>query len=255
MFAWAPISLALERHRRARSASQTATLHSVTNAGIEMNKQEAQKRAAAEAAYEYVRQGEYLGVGTGSTVSHFIDVLAERRPILKGCVSSSQATTDRLRKAGFDVEELNYSGDLPVYVDGADEVNPHLELIKGGGGALTREKIIAGSSRQFVCMVDASKQVERLGRFPLPVEVIDMGRSSVARALVRMGGNPELREGFRSDNGHPIIDVYNLDIGNPIAMEEEINNLPGVVAVGLFARRPADILIVAGKDGAQTITR
>lgn len=227
----------------------------VTHAGKKMSLQEEEKRAAAETAYEYVCQGEYLGVGTGSTVNHFIDVLAERRPSIKGCVSSSQATTERLRKAGFDVEELNYSGDLPVYIDGADEVNPHLELIKGGGGALTREKIIAGSSRQFVCMVDASKQVDLLGRFPLPIEVIDMARSSIARALVRMGANPELREGFRTDNGHPIIDVYNLDIINPMAMEDEINNLPGVVAVGLFARRPADILIVAGKNGAETITR
>lgn len=220
-----------------------------------MSNKEAQKRAAAEAAYAYVVENDYIGIGTGSTVNHFIDVLAERRPSLKGCVSSSEATTERLKKAGFDVEELNYTGDLPVYIDGADETNSHLELIKGGGGALTREKIIAGSSKRFVCMVDASKQVDLLGQFPLPVEVIDMARSGIARAMVRLGGNPELRKDFRSDNGHPIIDVYNLDIPNPIEMEDRINALPGVVSVGLFARRPADVLIVAGKDGAQVIER
>lgn len=220
-----------------------------------MSNKEAQKRAAAEAAYAYVVENDYIGIGTGSTVNHFIDVLAERRPSLKGCVSSSEATTERLKKAGFDVEELNYTGDLPVYIDGADETNSHLELIKGGGGALTREKIIAGSSKRFVCMVDASKQVDLLGQFPLPVEVIDMARSGIARAMVRLGGNPELRKDFRSDNGHPIIDVYNLDIPNPIEMEDRINALPGVVSVGLFARRPADVLIVAGKDCAQVIER
>lgn len=220
-----------------------------------MSDTEAQKRAAAEAAYAYVREGEYIGIGTGSTVNHFIDVLAERRPAIKGCVSSSQATTKRLKQAGFDIEDLNYTGDLPVYVDGADETNAHLELIKGGGGALTREKVIAGASKRFICMVDQSKQVDILGRFPLPIEVLDMARSSVARAMVRLGGNPELREGFRSDNAHPIIDVFNLDISNPIEIEDHINALPGVVCVGLFARRPADVLIVAGKDGAQVIER
>jgi len=220
-----------------------------------MSDTEAQKRAAAEAAYAYVREGDYIGIGTGSTVNHFIDVLAERRPDLKGCVSSSAASTERLKKAGFLIEDLNATGDLPLYIDGADETNARLELIKGGGGALTREKIIAGSSRRFVCMVDGSKQVDLLGAFPLPIEVLDMARSSIARAIVKMGGDPELREGFRSDNGHPIIDIHNLDISNPCEMEDQLNALPGVVCVGLFARRPADVLIVAGKDGAQVIER
>ena len=220
-----------------------------------MSNNEQQKRAAAEAACEYVVEGEYLGVGTGSTVNHFIDVLAERRPAIKGCVSSSEATTARLKRAGFDVETLNFAGDLSVYVDGADEVSPQLALIKGGGGAMTREKIIAQVSDTFVCMVDTSKQVDVLGAFPLPIEVIEMGRSAVARALVKMGGLPELREDFRSDNGHPIIDVYNLDLTDPKAVEARINAIPGVVTVGLFAQRPADVLIVAGADGVTTKKR
>jgi len=220
-----------------------------------MSKQDELKRAAAEAAYEYVREGEYLGVGTGSTVNHFIDVLAERKPEIPGCVSSSKATTERLRAAGFDVVDLNSSGALGVYIDGADEANTHLELIKGGGGALTREKIIAGAARTFICMVDESKQVDLLGRFPLPVEVIEMARSSVARALVKLGGEPELRTGFISDNGHPILDVHNLEIMNPIELEDAINALPGVVTVGLFARRPADVLIVGAAEGVQLTER
>ncbi|MES1932464.1 ribose-5-phosphate isomerase A [Salinisphaera shabanensis T35B1] len=220
-----------------------------------MGKQDDLKRAAAEAAYEYVNDGEYLGVGTGSTVNHFIDVLAERKPDIPGCVSSSKASTERLRTAGFDVIDLNSAGELGVYIDGADETNEHLELIKGGGGALTREKIIASASRTFICMVDGSKQVDLLGRFPLPVEVIEMGRSSVARALVKLGGEPELRNGFVSDNGNPILDVYNLDIMNPIELEDTINAIPGVVTVGLFARRPADVLIVAAEGGVQTHKR
>lgn len=220
-----------------------------------MAKQEELKRQAAEAAYAYIREGGWLGVGTGSTVNHFIDVLAERKPALRGCVSSSQASSKRLRAAGFDVEELNMTGDLPVYIDGADEANARLELIKGGGGALTREKIIAGASTQFVCMVDASKQVDLLGSFPLPIEVISMARSFVARQLVKLGGDPELREDFTSDNGNPILDVYNLDILNPVEMEDTINAIPGVVSVGLFARRPADVLIVASANGVEKIER
>lgn len=216
---------------------------------------EALKRQAAEAAFEYVRQGDWLGVGTGSTVNHFIDVLAERRPDLNGCVSSSETTTERLRAAGFDVVELNTTGDLPLYVDGADEANPHLELIKGGGGALTREKVIAGASRRFLCMVDASKRVERLGRFPLPVEVIPMARSFVARQLVKLGGQPDLREDFTTDNGNVILDVRNLQILNPIEIENTINAIPGVVTVGLFAHRPADVLLTAGENGVETAER
>lgn len=220
-----------------------------------MSKQDDRKRAAAKAAFDYVREGEYLGVGTGSTVNHFIDVLAERRPDVLGCVSSSKATTERLRAAGFDVVDLNSSGELGVYVDGADEANDHFELIKGGGGALTREKIIAGTARSFICMIDESKRVDLLGRFPLPVEVIEMARSSVARKLVKLGGEPELRTGFVSDNGHPILDVHNLEIMNPIELEDAINALPGVVTVGLFARRPADVLIVGGAQGVEVMTR
>lgn len=220
-----------------------------------MNSKEQAKRAAAEAAYAYVRQDDYLGVGTGSTVNHFIDVLAERRPWLKGCVSSSEATSQRLRAAGFYVEDLNSAGELHTYIDGADEANKHLELIKGGGGALTREKITATNSRNFVCMVDESKQVDLLGNFPVPVEVLDMARSSVARALVRLGGDPELRLDYTTDEGNVILDVHNLSIENPIAMENEINALPGVISVGLFANRPADVLLVAGSKGVQTLTR
>lgn len=220
-----------------------------------MADQETLKRQAAEAAFAHVREREWLGVGTGSTVNHFIDVLAERRPELAGCVSSSEATTRRLKAAGFEVVDLNTAGDLPLYIDGADEANEHLELIKGGGGALTREKVIAGASRRFVCMVDASKKVDLLGRFPLPVEVIPMARSFVARRLVKLGGEPELREGFTSDNGNVILDVHNLEILNPIEMEDAINAIPGVVTVGLFARRPADVLLVAGGDGVEVVER
>ncbi|MES1943400.1 ribose 5-phosphate isomerase [Salinisphaera sp. PC39] len=220
-----------------------------------MTDQDTLKRRAAEAAYEYVAEGEYLGVGTGSTVNHFIDVLAERQPELAGCVSSSEATTTRLKAAGLDVVDLNTAGDLPLYVDGADESNDHLELIKGGGGALTREKVIASASRRFVCVVDESKRVGLLGRFPLPVEVIPMARSFVARRLVKLGGEPELREGFTSDNGNVILDVHNLEILNPIELEDAINAIPGVVTVGLFARRPADVLLVAGAGGVEKIER
>lgn len=220
-----------------------------------MSDLEALKRQAAEAAYEYVREGDWLGVGTGSTVNYFIDVLAERRPELAGCVSSSEATTDRLKAAGFEVLDLNTAGDLPLYIDGADEANKHLELIKGGGGALTREKVIAAASRTFVCMVDDSKRVDLLGRFPLPVEVVPMARSFVARRLVKLGGEPELREGFTTDNGNPILDVHNLEILNPIETEDAVNAIPGVVTVGLFARRPADVLLVAADGGVETTER
>ncbi|WP_349257001.1 ribose-5-phosphate isomerase RpiA [Salinisphaera sp.] len=220
-----------------------------------MNTQEQAKRAAAEAAYEFLVEDDYIGIGTGSTVNHFIDVMAERKPSVRACVSSSEASSAKLKKAGFEVEELNDTGNLPVYFDGADEVNRHFELIKGGGGALTREKIIASVSRRFVCMVDASKHVDPLGKFPLPVEVIEMGRSAVARQLVKLGGSPELRPNVRTDNGNPVLDVYNLDLSNAIAMEDAINAIPGVVTVGLFARRPADVLVTAGDNGVETRSR
>lgn len=217
--------------------------------------QDLQKRRAAEAALEFVRDGEVVGVGTGSTVNFFIDALAPLRGRIAGAVSSSEASTARLRAHGIEVLDLNAAGELAVYVDGADEATRALALIKGGGGALTREKIVAAASRQFVCIVDEKKVVDRLGRFPLPVEVIPMARSLVARELARLGGKPVLREGFVTDNGNLILDVSGLDIPDPAALESELNQVPGVVTVGLFARRPADILLVGTADGVVTLAR
>ena len=213
-----------------------------------------QKRRAAEAALAYVPEGCVLGVGTGSTVNHFIAALGRRRQPVAAAVSSSEASTRLLRAAGIDVVELNSAGDLEVYVDGADEATRHLQLIKGGGGALTREKIVAAASRRFVCIIDASKLVDVLGRFPLPVEVVPMARSYVARQLVRLGGQPVLREGGPTDNGNVILDVHNLRIVDPKALESEINQIAGVVANGLFARRGADLLLVGGDAGVETLT-
>ena len=216
---------------------------------------EALKQAVAEAALEYVIEGEVIGVGTGSTANYFIDGLAGIKNRIKGAVASSEASAERLRSHGIEVLDLNSVNSLPVYVDGADEFNSHLELIKGGGGALTREKIVAEMADQFVCICDASKQVKILGDFPLPVEVLPMARSLVARQLTALGGRPKLREGFTTDNGNIILDVYNLDLGRAIKMEGEINNMVGVVCNGLFARRPADILLMATEAGVQTLTR
>jgi ribose 5-phosphate isomerase A len=216
---------------------------------------DARKKAAAEAALEYVDDDILVGVGTGSTVNHFIAALAARRHRIRGAVSSSEASTRRLREHGIDVMTLNEAGDLPVYVDGADEATRNLDLIKGGGGALTREKIVAAASRRFVCIVDDSKLVPVLGRFPLPVEVIPMARSLVARRLVGLGGKPVLRQGFTTDNGNEILDVHNLKISDPAALEADIGLLAGVVAVGLFARRGADILLIAGATGVKTLKR
>lgn len=217
--------------------------------------QDEQKSQAAEAAMEFVERDMIVGVGTGSTVNFFIDHLAKRKADIQAAVSSSEASTERLKAAGIPVIDLNASGPISLYVDGADESNEHLELIKGGGGALTREKIVAQASDKFVCIVDHSKLVDRLGAFPLPVEVIPMARSLVARALVKLGGQPEWREDFVTDNGNMILDVYNLNIVNPITMEAEINNIPGVVTVGLFARRPADVLLIGSPDGVKRLTR
>ena len=217
--------------------------------------QDLQKQRAAEAALEFVRDGELVGVGTGSTVNFFIDGLAPLRNRIAGAVSSSEASTRRLRAHGIEVLDLNAAGQIGVYVDGADEATRALELIKGGGGALTREKIVAAASRQFVCIVDEKKVVDRLGRFPLPVEVIPMACSLVARELARLGGNPVLRDGFVTDNGNHILDVHGLDIPDPAALETELNQVPGVVTVGLFARRPADILLVGTADGVVTLVR
>jgi len=210
---------------------------------------DAKKKAAALAALEYVDDGMTVGVGTGSTVNHFIAALKDRRHRIAGAVSSSEASSRLLKEAGIEVRSLNDTGDLSLYVDGADESTRHLALIKGGGGALTREKIVAAASRRFVCIVDDSKVVDVLGRFPLPVEVIPMARSLVARKLAAMGGQPVLRQGFRTDNGNEILDVHNLRITDPVALEAEIGLLVGVVEVGLFARRGADVLLVAEDDG------
>ena len=217
--------------------------------------QDALKKAVAEAALAYVEPGEILGVGTGSTANFFIDGLARIKDDIPGAVASSEATAARLRKIGIEVLELNSVGSISVYVDGADEVNAALEMIKGGGAALTREKIVAAVARKFVCICDASKQVEQLGRFPLPIEVIPMARSYVAREMVKLGGNPVYREGVVTDNGNVILDVWNLPMPVPRQMEERINNITGVVTNGLFALRPADVLLVATADGVRTITR
>ena len=212
-----------------------------------------QKRRAAEAALQYVPEGCILGVGTGSTVNHFIAALAKSRVRLAGAVSSSESSTRLLKAAGIDVLELNSAGDLDVYVDGADEATRHLALIKGGGAALTREKIVAAASRRFVCIVDPSKVVNVLGRFPLPVEVIPMARSYVARQLVKLGGQPVLREGVTTDNGNTILDVHNLLITDPKGLESEINQIAGVVANGIFARRGADLLLIGGDSGVEVV--
>ncbi|MCH6482573.1 ribose-5-phosphate isomerase RpiA [Pseudoxanthomonas sp. LH2527] len=206
------------------------------------------KRLAGEKAIEFVEDGMIVGVGTGSTVAYFIDALGAIKDRIKGAVSSSEQSTARLKQHGIEVLDLNHTGTLSLYVDGADECDPHKRLIKGGGAALTREKIIAEASRQFVCIVDPSKQVPVLGRFPLPVEVIPMARSLVAREILAMtGGQPVWRDGVTTDNGNVVLDIHNLSITDPVAMEREINQIPGVVAVGLFARRPADIVIVGGE--------
>ncbi|MBK1653764.1 ribose-5-phosphate isomerase RpiA [Allochromatium vinosum] len=210
------------------------------------------KKQAAEAALDYV-EGGVIGVGTGSTVNHFIDALAGIKNRIEGAVSSSEVSTERLKRHGIPVFDLNAVGELALYVDGADEANGRLELIKGGGGALTREKIVAAASRKFVCIADESKLVEVLGRFPLPVEVIPMARSYVARELVRLGGTPVWREGFVTDNGNLILDVQNLEITDPQGLEQQVNNIAGVVTVGIFALRPADVLILGSASGPRTI--
>ena len=218
-----------------------------------VNTQQAQKQQVAEAALSHVREGMILGVGTGSTVNCFIDALADSGLHIEAAVSSSEATSERLEAIGVRVRELNHAGTLDVYIDGADEFDKHRRLIKGGGGALTREKIVAGASRKFVCIVDESKKVGVLGAFPLPIEVIPMARSYIARQMVVLGGQPQLREGFVSDNGNEIIDIHNLDLVDPTGVEEKINNFPGVVTCGLFALRPADIVLMATGDGVREI--
>lgn len=217
-----------------------------------MNTQDAMKKQAAEAALAYV-EGGIIGVGTGSTVNHFIDALAGIKGRIEGAVSSSVVSTERLQGHGIHVFDLNAVGELSLYVDGADESNSQLQLIKGGGGALTREKIVAAASRQFVCIADESKLVKVLGAFPLPVEVIPMARSYVARELVRLGGTPVWRDGFVTDNGNLILDVQHLQIMEPAKLEQAINNIAGVVTVGIFALRPADVLILGTPQGPKTL--
>lgn len=213
----------------------------------------AQKIKVAEAALAWVQEDSVLGVGTGSTVNCFIDALANSGKRISAAVSSSAATTLRLQEVGIEVRELNQTGTLDLYIDGADEFDKHRRLIKGGGGALTREKIIAAASRKFVCIVDESKKVGVLGNFPLPVEVIPMARSYVARQLVAIGGQPVLREGFTTDNGNQILDVHNMNLVDPVGIEQRINNLTGVVTCGLFAMRPADVVLMATPRGVVEI--
>jgi len=211
------------------------------------------KRQVGVAALDYIRGDSVIGVGTGSTVNCFIEALIDSHIHVKAAVSSSEATTRLLRAGGIEVVDLNQTGGLDVYVDGADEFDAHRRLTKGGGGALTREKIVAAASKTFVCIADQSKQVAVLGRFPLPLEVIPMSRSLVARKMVAMGGQPEWREGFVTDNGNWILDVHNLDLIDPVEMEKNINNLAGVVSCGLFALRPADQVLIATEAGVEQI--
>ena len=212
------------------------------------------KRAVAQAAIAHVPADCIVGVGTGSTANFFIDELGKIKHKIQGAVASSEASAKRLQGHGIEVVSLNDAGSLPVYVDGADEITRHLHMIKGGGGALTREKIVAAASRKFVCLCDTSKLVDVLGKFPLPIEVIPMSRSYVARQLVALGGQPKLREGFTTDNGNLILDVHGLNILNPVELETTLNNITGVVTNGLFARRPADVLLLGTPEGVQTLT-
>lgn len=216
--------------------------------------QDEMKKAAAEAAIEYVTAGSIVGVGTGSTVNHFIDALAKVKHKIDGAVSSSEASTKRMRGHGIQVYDLNEVNEMALYVDGADETTQFLHLIKGGGGALTREKIVAAVAKTFVCIADETKLVDVLGKFPLPVEVIPMARSYVARQLVKLGGTPVYRQGFTTDNGNVILDVHNLSIIDPPRMETAINQIVGVVTVGIFAHRGADVLLLGSPNGVRKLT-
>ena len=215
--------------------------------------QDSKKLIAAKAALNYIQSGTILGVGTGSTVNQLIELLPGVREKIETVVSSSAASTALLEERGFDVSRLNAVGDLDLYIDGADEATKHFQLIKGGGGALTREKVLAGAARKFVCIIDDSKLVGMLGTFPLPIEVIPMAQAFVARKLVKMRGQPIWRENFVTDNGNHILDVHNLLITNPLEMETRINQMPGVVSVGLFSHRPADVLLIADDNGVRTM--
>jgi ribose 5-phosphate isomerase A len=216
--------------------------------------QDEQKRAAAQAAIQHIPIGAVIGVGTGSTANYFIDELAKIKHKIEGAVASSEATAQRLSKHGIDVLDLNTVTDLPVYVDGADEITKHLHMIKGGGGALTREKIVAAVARKFICIADQSKLVNILGAFPLPVEVIPMARSYVAREITLLGGHPALRQGFITYNGNLILDIHGLQILNPVELETTLNQITGVVTNGLFARKGADTLLLGTEEGVEVIT-
>jgi ribose 5-phosphate isomerase A len=215
--------------------------------------QTAKKMGVAKAALAYLGPGIALGIGTGSTVNCLIDFLPSHKDRIDNLVSSSSASTERLERLGFKVSTLSEVGDLDLYIDGADEATKHLHLLKGGGGALTREKVLAGAARKFVCMIDDSKLVGMLGKFPLPIEVLPMAQSFVARRLVKMRGQPIWREHFITDNGNHVLDVHNLTISNPLEMETRINQIPGVISVGLFAHRPADVLLIGSDTGVRTI--
>ncbi len=219
----------------------------------ELSSQNSMKKAAAEKALTYIPEDSIVGVGTGSTVNFFIDALATIKNHIKGAVSSSEQSTEKLKTYGIEVFDLNNVDDLAVYVDGADEITAHMAMIKGGGAALTREKIVAAVAKKFICIADESKQVDVLGEFPLPIEVIPMARSYVARELVKLGGDPVYRQGVITDNGNVILDVYNLKIIDPYALETQINQIVGVVTNGLFAHRGADILILGTAEGTKII--
>jgi ribose 5-phosphate isomerase A len=215
--------------------------------------QDEMKKAAAYAALDYVKKGTIIGVGTGSTVNHFIDALATMKNDIEGAVSSSEASTKKLQDYGIEVFDLNQVTELSVYVDGADEINEYNHMIKGGGAALTREKIVAAVADQFICIVDNTKNVDILGAFPLPVEVIPMARSYVARELIKLGGRPVYRQGVLTDNGNIILDVHGLKIAEPLKLETQINAIVGVVTNGLFANRPANVVLVGSPDGVKTL--
>jgi ribose 5-phosphate isomerase A len=223
--------------------------------GLVMLDQNELKKLCGEYAFKYVEEGMVIGVGTGSTVKYFIDELGRNRDMVKGAVSSSEQSTTLLKQYGIPIYDLNSVGELDLYIDGADEINHHLQMIKGGGAALTREKIIAAASKKFICVADESKYVMKLGKFPLPVEVIPMARSYVAREIVKLGGMPDWRQGTVTDNGNYILDVHNLDIVLPIELEHKLNSIVGVVTNGLFARRSANELVLAKKDGSIEVIR
>ena len=213
------------------------------------------KRLAALAALQYIQPGSVLGIGTGTTVNYFIDALPDVRNKIDTIVASSKATEDRLRGLNFEVAELSETGNIDLYVDGADEANKHFHLMKGGGGALTREKVLANAAREFICIIDDSKWVGVLGKFPLPVEVIPMARSFVSRQFVKARGQPVLRNDYLTDNGNQVLDIYNLSITNPVEMEQRFNQIPGVVTVGIFANRPADKILMADDNQVKELNR